>query len=258
MPTETKRASSRANGKKSRGPKTETGKNRSKMNALKHGLTGEFIVLPGESHSAFECLKQAYIDRLQPQDAAEYSIALRLAQWDWELQRACRDQHIATVMRMEEQRPAFDREFENPNPAVRITRARQTELKDGESVRILEHHIVRLDHRMSRGLRRLVYLRTHFPLPSDQPSTPPAAPPPPETLNSQNEPETHLTPAESMPAEPASVAPSVPAPSSSSAMRLKAIAAGQNFIYIPPPEPPGDDLLTPITSETPGGSPVWV
>ena len=38
----------RENAKKSTGPNTEDGKNRSRFNALKHGLTGAGIVLPAE------------------------------------------------------------------------------------------------------------------------------------------------------------------------------------------------------------------
>src|SRR4051794_31607217 len=46
-------AASRENGRKSRGPKTPQGKQRSKFNRLQHGLCAATTVLPGEDPAAF-------------------------------------------------------------------------------------------------------------------------------------------------------------------------------------------------------------
>ena len=47
-------AVNRANAEKSTGPRTEAGKQRSALNALRHGLTGQTVVLPTEDHSAYQ------------------------------------------------------------------------------------------------------------------------------------------------------------------------------------------------------------
>jgi hypothetical protein len=47
--SELQRAQSKKNGAKSRGPKTIAGREKSKMNATKHGLRARTLVLPGES-----------------------------------------------------------------------------------------------------------------------------------------------------------------------------------------------------------------
>ena len=47
----------RANAKRSTGPSTESGRVRSKMNALKHGLSAKAIVIEGEDPGQFEALR---------------------------------------------------------------------------------------------------------------------------------------------------------------------------------------------------------
>ena len=49
-------AANRANARKSTGPRTEAGKARSRANAVKHGLTGAGITLPGEDAAAIEVM----------------------------------------------------------------------------------------------------------------------------------------------------------------------------------------------------------
>jgi hypothetical protein len=62
---------SRANGAKSQGPTSARGKFNSSRNALKHGLTAtKHVLIPGESRKDFETLRDAFLDRHQPEDAA--------------------------------------------------------------------------------------------------------------------------------------------------------------------------------------------
>ncbi len=54
MVSEGKIAANRRNATKSCGPKTETGKEAARMNALKHGMTAEIAILPEEDAEVFE------------------------------------------------------------------------------------------------------------------------------------------------------------------------------------------------------------
>ena len=58
---------SRTNGARSRGPKTPTGKNVSKINGLVHGLRAEQVVLPGEDPAEFEAERKGWFDDWKPQ-----------------------------------------------------------------------------------------------------------------------------------------------------------------------------------------------
>ena len=81
-------AINRANAAKSTGPRTEAGKQRSSLNALRHGLTGQTIVLPTEDHSAYERHSQSFLDEYHPKDATETQLVQSLIDTSWRLNRA--------------------------------------------------------------------------------------------------------------------------------------------------------------------------
>jgi hypothetical protein len=84
-------AASRKNGAKSRGPKTEEGKARSSLNALKHGMRAAMhVVLPDEDAVAFNELQQGLFDELGPEGVLQLVLARRIAVAAWRLARADR------------------------------------------------------------------------------------------------------------------------------------------------------------------------
>jgi hypothetical protein len=80
--------SSRANGARSRGPKTPEAKQRSATNAMRHGLLSDCVVHPGESRDAFDALLAQHTERLQPLDGVEFGMIEELAASYWRLRRA--------------------------------------------------------------------------------------------------------------------------------------------------------------------------
>ena len=64
-------AVNKANVQHSTGPCTDAGKQRSKRNALRHGPTGQTVVLPAEDHSAYQRHPQSFLDGYQPHGATE-------------------------------------------------------------------------------------------------------------------------------------------------------------------------------------------
>ena len=69
MATKTQLEANRANARRSTGPKTASGKARSSMNGLKHGLTAETIVIGDEDPAQFERLRKALEERFEPRSA---------------------------------------------------------------------------------------------------------------------------------------------------------------------------------------------
>jgi hypothetical protein len=78
----------RRNAQKSTGPRTEEGKDRSRFNAVKHGMTSTFDVLPGEDAEAFQRRMDDWMADLKPRDALERELVERAVRASWELERA--------------------------------------------------------------------------------------------------------------------------------------------------------------------------
>jgi hypothetical protein len=78
----------RCNARKSTGPITEEGKQRSRCNAIRHGLTAETVIgvlEDAEDYKAFEAAVAAGFDA---ESAVERELVLRLASLLWRLRRA--------------------------------------------------------------------------------------------------------------------------------------------------------------------------
>jgi hypothetical protein len=73
----------RANAQHSTGPKTEAGKQRSALNALRHGLTGQIIVLPSDDLKAYQHHLKSFNREYQPKGATETHLVQTLADTAW-------------------------------------------------------------------------------------------------------------------------------------------------------------------------------
>jgi hypothetical protein len=80
-------AINRANSQHSTGPRTESGKQRSSLNALRHGLTACSAVLPSEDPAAYEAHRRQFLDEYQPATATETQLVHELADTSWRLNR---------------------------------------------------------------------------------------------------------------------------------------------------------------------------
>ena len=80
-------AINRANSRHSTGPCTPAGKQRSSLNALRHGLASRTVVLPSEGLAAYRRLTQEFVDEYQPQGPTEKQLVQELAAAAWRLNR---------------------------------------------------------------------------------------------------------------------------------------------------------------------------
>lgn len=73
-------AASRRNGSRSHGPTTSEGKAAVRINALKHGLAAETVILRGEHMPGFDQLLEELIQRIQPAGEIELEFVRDWAQ----------------------------------------------------------------------------------------------------------------------------------------------------------------------------------
>src|SRR4029077_6267834 len=78
----------RRNARKSTGPVTEDGKQRSRRNAVRHGLTAETVIGALEDAEDYQAFEAAIVADYDAQSAVERELVLRLASLLWRLRRA--------------------------------------------------------------------------------------------------------------------------------------------------------------------------
>ena len=81
-------AANRRNALKSTGPVTPEGKDRSRCNAVRHGLTAETVIATIEDAEDYQAFEATVIADYDAQSAVERELVLRLASVLWRLRRA--------------------------------------------------------------------------------------------------------------------------------------------------------------------------
>src|ERR1700683_4820715 len=86
-PITSRTAINRSNSRHSTGPRTESGKQRSSLNALRHGLTAACAVLPSEDPAAYDAHRRGFFDEYQPATPTETQLVIEVADTAWRINR---------------------------------------------------------------------------------------------------------------------------------------------------------------------------
>jgi hypothetical protein len=142
--------SSRANGALSRGPQTPEAQRRSSLNAIRHGLLSECVVLPGESVEGFAELLAQHIGRFDPADGVEFGMIEEMAAAYWRLRRAWAIENQLLTDAMAAQPPGDD--------LARIAGAFRQQAASSE-LALLHRYETRLHLMYQRALHNILLLR---------------------------------------------------------------------------------------------------
>jgi len=80
-------AANQANAQLSTGPTSDTGKSKSSLNALKTGLTGRTVLLPGDDAALYATHITEFVKRYEPAADEERNLVQSLADTNWRLLR---------------------------------------------------------------------------------------------------------------------------------------------------------------------------
>jgi len=81
-------AANRRNALHSTGPRTEKGKDRSRRNALRHGLTAQTVIGVFENPKDYQAFESAIVRDMKPRTTVERQLVWRLVSLLWRLRRA--------------------------------------------------------------------------------------------------------------------------------------------------------------------------
>jgi hypothetical protein len=123
MSSQRKINSARANGAKSHGPVTESGRKRSSMNALKHGLTARTVILDNEDKDEYKAFLDAYLRDLNPAGAVEMDLVVEMVNAKWRQRRLCLIEAELFDDEIETQKPELDKAYLSYTQAVEYSAA---------------------------------------------------------------------------------------------------------------------------------------
>jgi hypothetical protein len=155
------------------GPKTEAGKQRSRLNAYKHGLTGRIHLFTPEEHEAFAKHCQSIVEALAPVGTLEQDLAQSIAEDKWRLNRARAIEHgiFALGQIADEADPATlpndQAETGQPEISQALSQAR-TWLDDGKHIQLLSLYQQRIQRSIEKHMAELRTLRAERKAARDQ------------------------------------------------------------------------------------------
>jgi hypothetical protein len=141
-----------ANAQHSTGPKTQEGKKRSSLNALRHGLTSQIVVMPTEDLQAYQRHIESFTGEYHPNGATEANLVQALADTSWRQNRvAALEANLLTLAAAHHPDPFSDAPGE-VQAAMALVAALETQSK---ALANLSLHSQRLSRQFERTVAQL-------------------------------------------------------------------------------------------------------
>ncbi len=167
-PTPARHEANRQNSKLSTGPISETGKKHSSINAVRHGLTGQTVLLPQDDRHAYNKFTQEIITSLQAQTSIEIHLAQTIADSYWRINRIKAIEDGVLHLSINNLVAGFeDAQTEDPDlhNALAIARAFQDNSRAFANLSIYEQRLNRAIKQATQQLNEAIAMRKTEPQP---------------------------------------------------------------------------------------------
>ena len=153
MPSTAQLAANKENAKHSTGPRTAKGLKASSLNAVRHGLTSQLIVFPGEDVAPYEKFKADLYRELRPQGTIEHMLADNIVNTQWRIERAVKAEANTLALGHFDAVPTLIAEVEDPDRRSALVEAIAWETRE-KGLRNIQYHEARLQRQLVRILAR--------------------------------------------------------------------------------------------------------
>jgi hypothetical protein len=149
------------NAQKWTGPVTPEGKERSKLNAQRHGLTGQHtVVMPNEDMEAFNLMKAAIVESLECVGPVEVQLAQSYAGFQWRINRAAAlEEGFMTMGLMINNAENFNIENAQAHNAMSNVKTFRNDVKMFDKLSLYSNRLVNQAAKVLRELKNLLW---HF------------------------------------------------------------------------------------------------
>jgi hypothetical protein len=136
MASEQQMAANRQNAARSTGPKTDVGKSKSRLNAIKHGLLSDLAFVPSlDRREDWDRFRDDLLGSLQPDGGLEWLLAERVVAAAWRLARVARYERDEIMIGIEQRK--IQNDIEDAEPGTKGWRPAAAVVSEARARRLL-------------------------------------------------------------------------------------------------------------------------
>ena len=154
MTSENQIEANRLNAEKSTGPRTPEGKKRSSLNATRHGLTGQVVVLPAEDLEAYHAFTGAITASFNPEGANECQLANSYATYQWLINRAAAIEDNMFSVGVMENGDTLDTDNPEAHAALSNAKTYRNDCREFERLSMYAQRLVNQSDKVLRQLKQ--------------------------------------------------------------------------------------------------------
>ncbi len=156
MPSQLRSDTARANGAKSRGPKSAETKEKSSRNSLRHGFTARnIILLECESADEFQKMEDDFAAMHQPATPAEQDLVDEMVVARWRINRIRTIDTVILDCEMVRKKPEIEKQYVQPDSGIHMAMAFRTLAEDSRCTSLISRYESRLSRMYDRTYRTL-------------------------------------------------------------------------------------------------------